>query len=398
MNKKVITDLDVKSKKVLVRVDFNVPMSKTEIGKITDNKRIVASIPTIKYLLENDAKVILLSHLGRPKGEAKKEFSLEPVAKELSSLLNKEVKFLQSDVVVDENVKNEISKMNDGEIVLLENTRFRKEETKNVESFSKELSSLGDLYVNDAFGTSHRAHCSNVGISTFLPSAVGFLVQKEIDVMGKALSNPKRPFLAILGGAKVSDKITVIENLINKVDSIIIGGAMAFTFLKAQGKNVGKSLIEEDKLNLSLELLENAKKKGVKIVLPLDVVVSKEFSNDSKFYTTSVDEIEDDVMGLDIGEKSVNLFSLEIKNANTVVWNGPMGVFEMENFSKGTFEIAKALSETSAITIVGGGDSASAIEKSGYKDKITHISTGGGASLEFLEGKTLPGIEAISDK
>lgn len=398
MNKKVITDLDVKSKKVLVRVDFNVPMSKIEMGKITDNKRIIASIPTIKYLIENNAKVILLSHLGRPKGEVKKEFSLEPVAKELSSLLNKEVKFLQSDVVVDENVKTEISKMKDGDIVLLENTRFRKEETKNVESFSKQLSSLGDLYVNDAFGTSHRAHCSNVGISTFLPSAVGFLVQKEIDIMGKALTNPKRPFLAILGGAKVSDKITVIENLINKVDSIIIGGAMAFTFLKAQGKNVGKSLVEDDKLDLSLELLEKAKQSGVKILLPLDVVVSKEFSNNKNFYTTSVNEIKDDVMGLDIGEKSVSLFSSEIKNANTVVWNGPMGVFEMENFSKGTFEIAKALSETSAITIVGGGDSASAIEKSGYKDKITHISTGGGASLEFLEGKILPGIEAISDK
>jgi hypothetical protein len=398
MNKKVVTDLDVKSKKVLVRVDFNVPMSKTEIGKILDNKRIVAAIPTIKYLIENKAKVILLSHLGRPKGEAKKEFSLEPISKELSNLIKKEVKFIKSSIVVDENVKKEIENLKDGQIALLENTRFRKEETKNIDEFSKELASLGELYVNDAFGTSHRAHCSNVGICKYLPSALGFLVEKEVDIMSNALANPKRPFVAILGGAKVSDKIMVIENLIKKVDSILIGGAMAFTFLKAQGKNIGKSLVEEDKLDISLKILENAKKNNVKIILPIDVVVSKEFSNDSKFFTVDVDKMKDDYIGLDIGNKTVELFSKEIKNANTVVWNGPMGVFEMSNFSKGTFEIAKALAETSATTIVGGGDSASAIEKSGYKDKITHISTGGGASLEFLEGKVLPAIEAISNK
>lgn len=398
MNKKVVTDLDVKSKKVLVRVDFNVPMSKTEIGKILDNKRIVAAIPTIKYLIENKAKVILLSHLGRPKGEAKKEFSLEPISKELSNLIKKEVKFIKSSIVVDENVKKEIENLKDGQIALLENTRFRKEETKNIDEFSKELASLGELYVNDAFGTSHRAHCSNVGICKYLPSALGFLVKKEVDIMSNALANPKRPFVAILGGAKVSDKIMVIENLIKKVDSILIGGAMAFTFLKAQGKNVGKSLVEEDKLDISLKILENAKKNNVKIILPIDVVASKEFSNDSKFFTVDVDKIEDDYIGLDIGNKTVELFSKKIKDANTVVWNGPMGVFEMSNFSKGTFEIAKALAETSATTIVGGGDSASAIEKSGYKDKITHISTGGGASLEFLEGKVLPAIEAISNK
>lgn len=398
MNKKVVTDLDVKSKKVLVRVDFNVPMSKTEIGKILDNKRIVAAIPTIKYLIENKAKVILLSHLGRPKGEAKKEFSLEPISKELSNLIKKEVKFIKSNLVVDENVKKEIENLKDGQIALLENTRFRKEETKNIDEFSKELASLGELYVNDAFGTSHRAHCSNVGICKYLPSALGFLVKKEVDIMSNALANPKRPFVAILGGAKVSDKIMVIENLIKKVDSILIGGAMAFTFLKAQGKNIGKSLVEEDKLDISLKILENAKKNNVKIILPVDVVVSKEFSNDSKFFTVDVDKMKDDYIGLDIGNKTVELFSKEIKNANTVVWNGPMGVFEMSNFSKGTFEIAKALAETSATTIVGGGDSASAIEKSGYKDKITHISTGGGASLEFLEGKVLPAIEAISNK
>jgi hypothetical protein len=398
MNKKVVTDLDVKSKKVLVRVDFNVPMSKTEIGKILDNKRIVAAIPTIKYLIENKAKVILLSHLGRPKGEAKKEFSLEPISKELSNLIKKEVKFIKSNIVVDEDVKKEIENLKDGQIALLENTRFRKEETKNIDEFSKELASLGELYVNDAFGTSHRAHCSNVGICKYLPSALGFLVEKEVDIMSNALANPKRPFVAILGGAKVSDKIMVIENLIKKVDSILIGGAMAFTFLKAQGKNIGKSLVEEDKLDISLKILENAKKNNVKIILPIDVVVSKEFSNDSKFFTVDVDKMKDDYIGLDIGNKTVELFSKEIKNANTVVWNGPMGVFEMSNFSKGTFEIAKALAETSATTIVGGGDSASAIEKSGYKDKITHISTGGGASLEFLEGKVLPAIEAISNK
>ena len=398
MNRKVITDLEVRSKRVIVRVDFNVPMSKTEEGKITDNARIVAALPTIKYLIENNARIILLSHLGRPKGEAKKEFSLAPVAKELSKLLNKDVKFLQSNLVVDDNVKTEVLKLKDREVALLENTRFRNEETKNIDDFSKELAELGDLYINDAFGTSHRAHCSNVGLCKFLPSAVGFLVEKEISIMGKALSNPERPFVAILGGAKVSDKITVIENLIEKVDSIIIGGGMAFTFLKSLGYSVGKSLLEEDKIDLAKELIEKAKSKNVKILLPIDVVVSKEFSNDSEFKTVNIDSIEDDYMGLDIGEKTVKLFSDEINNAKTVVWNGPMGVFEMSNFAKGTFEIAKAIAESESISIIGGGDSASAAEKSGYKDKITHISTGGGASLEFLEGKILPGIDSIDNK
>lgn len=398
MNKNVITDLDVTSKRVIVRVDFNVPMSKSEVGKITDNARILAALPTINYLIENKAKVILLSHLGRPKGEAKKEFSLEPVAKELSRLLNKEVKFLQSDLVVDDNVKNKVFNLQDGEVALLENTRFRPEETKNIDNFSKELSSLGDIYINDAFGTSHRAHCSNVGLCKFLPSAVGFLVEKEISIMGKALSNPERPFVAILGGAKVSDKITVIENLIEKVDSIIIGGGMAFTFLKSLGHSVGKSLLEEDKIDLAKDLYEKAKSKNVNMLLPVDVVVSKEFSNDSDFKTVTIDSIEEDYMGLDIGYKTVELFSDEIKKAKTVVWNGPMGVFEMPNFAKGTFEIAKAIAETDSISIIGGGDSASAAEKSGFKDKITHISTGGGASLEFLEGKILPGIDAIDNK
>ena len=398
MNKNVITDLDVTSKRVIVRVDFNVPMSKSEVGKITDNARILAALPTINYLIENKAKVILLSHLGRPKGEAKKEFSLEPVAKELSRLLNKEVKFLQSDLVVDDNVKNKVFNLQDGEVALLENTRFRPEETKNIDNFSKELSSLGEIYINDAFGTSHRAHCSNVGLCKFLPSAVGFLVEKEISIMGKALSNPERPFVAILGGAKVSDKITVIENLIEKVDSIIIGGGMAFTFLKSLGYSVGKSLLEEDKIDLAKDLYEKAKSKNVNMLLPVDVVVSKEFSNNSDFKTVTIDSIEEDYMGLDIGYKTVELFSDEIKKAKTVVWNGPMGVFEMPNFAKGTFEIAKAIAETDSISIIGGGDSASAAEKSGFKDKITHISTGGGASLEFLEGKILPGIDAIDNK
>ena len=398
MNKKVITDLEVRSKRVIVRVDFNVPMSKTEEGKITDNARIVAALPTIKYLIENNARIILLSHLGRPKGEAKKEFSLAPVAKELSKLLNKDVKFLQSNLVVDDNVKDEVLKLKDGEVALLENTRFRNEETKNIDDFSKELAEPGELYINDAFGTSHRAHCSNVGLCKFLPSAVGFLVEKEISIMGKALSNPERPFVAILGGAKVSDKITVIENLIEKVDSIIIGGGMAFTFLKSLGYSVGKSLLEDDKVDFAKELIEKAKSKNVKILLPIDVVVSKEFSNDSEFKIVNIDSIGDDYMGLDIGEKTVKLFSDEINNAKTVVWNGPMGVFEMSNFAKGTFEIAKAIAESEAISIIGGGDSASAAEKSGYKDKITHISTGGGASLEFLEGKILPGIDSIDNK
>lgn len=398
LNKKGLKDIDVKGKKVLVRVDFNVPMSKENAGEITDNARIEAALPTIKYLVEQDAKVILMSHLGRPKGEAKKEFSLEPVAKELSSLLGKDVQFLDSDVVVDDSVKEKVDALKDGEIVLLQNTRYRAEETKNGEDFAKELASLGNVFVNDAFGTSHRAHASNVGVSSILPSALGFLVEKEIDVMGQALENPERPFVAILGGAKVSDKIGVIENLLDKVDSILIGGGMAFTFLKAEGKEIGKSLLEEDKIELAKELIEKAKEKGVKLLLPTDVVIADKMEEDADISTVSVDDIPEDKAGFDIGPDSVKLFDEELKNAKTVVWNGPMGVFEIEKFSKGTYDIAKALSESDAITIIGGGDSASAVEKAGYKDKVSHVSTGGGASLEFLEGKELPGVAAINDK
>lgn len=368
-----------------------------EDGRITDDIRIKSSLPTINYLVEKGAKVILMSHLGRPKGEPNKKYTLEPVAKRLRELLNKKVIFAQDDFVVSDMVKKQVDAMKDGDIVLLENTRFRKEEEKNEENFAKNLASLGELYVNDAFGTSHRAHASNVGVSTYLPSAVGFLVEKEISIMGKALESPERPFVAILGGAKVSDKIGVIENLINKVDTIIVGGGMAYTFLKAQGYEIGKSLLEEDKIDLANELLKKAKNNNVKLMLPVDVVAAKEFKNDTEFKTVKIDNIPNDMMGLDIGEKSIELFSNIIKEAKTVVWNGPMGVFEMENFAKGTYAIAKAMAESEAVTIVGGGDSASAVEKSGYADRMTHISTGGGASLELLEGKILPGIEAISN-
>lgn len=395
-SKKTLRDLEFKGKKVLVRCDFNVPID--DEGNITDDTRIRSSLPTINYLLEQDAQVILMSHLGRPKGQPNKKYSLEPVAKRLSELLNKKVIFLQDDEVVSSTVKKRVEAMEDGDVALLENTRFRKEEEKNDEGFSKELASLGDLYVNDAFGTSHRAHASNVGVSTYLPSAVGFLVEKEVSIMGKALEDPERPFIAILGGAKVSDKIGVIENLMNIVDTIIVGGGMAFTFLKVQGYEIGKSLLEEDKIDLAKELIEKAKEKNVKLMLPVDVVVAKEFKNDTEFKTLSIDSIPKDMMGLDIGEETIKLFSEEIKKAKTIVWNGPMGVFEMENFAKGTFSIAKAMAESEGITIVGGGDSASAVEKSGYSHKMTHISTGGGASLELLEGKVLPGIAAISDK
>lgn len=396
MNKKTLKDYNYEGKKVLVRCDFNVPMDENK--NITDDIRITSSLPTIKYLIENGAKVILMSHLGRPKGEANPKYSLVPVAKRLSELLGKNVLFAQDDMVVSERVKDMLKDMKNGDVALLENTRYRKEEEKNGEEFSKDLASLGELYVNDAFGTSHRAHASNVGVSTYLPSAVGFLVEKEISIMGKALEEPERPFLAILGGAKVSDKIGVIENLINKVDSIIVGGGMAFTFLKAQGYNIGTSLLEEDKIELAKSLLEKAKANNVSLLLPVDIVVAKEFKNDTEFKTVNIDNIPDDMMGLDIGEESIKLFSDEIRKAKTIVWNGPMGVFEMDNFNKGTFAIAKALAESDGITIIGGGDSASAVEKAGVADKVTHVSTGGGASLELLEGKVLPGIAAISER
>ena len=395
MNKKTLKDLNVENKRVLVRVDFNVPIKE---GIITDTNRIEASLTTIKYLIDNNAKVILMSHLGRPKGEPKPEFSLKPVAQKLSEMIGQDVKFIDSDKVVDDSVIEESKKLQPKEIMLIQNTRFRKEEEKNDQTFSKELSQLADLYVNDAFGTSHRAHASNVGVSKFLPSAVGFLVQKEIEIMGKALENPERPFTAILGGAKVSDKIGVIENLLDKVDTILIGGAMAFTFIKSQGKNVGKSLIEEDKLDLAKSLLEKAQEKGVKIFLPVDFVVAKEMSEESDSKVINIDDFTDDIAGFDIGTKTIKIFDEEIQKSKTIVWNGPMGVFEIEQFSKGTFEIANSLVKSKATTIVGGGDSASAIAKSGNKDKVTHVSTGGGASLEFLEGKVLPGIDCINER
>ena len=398
MNKKTVKDLDVKGKKVLVRVDFNVPLSKEEKGKIADDARIKAAIPTINYLSENGAKVILMSHLGRPKGEANPEFSLKPVADYLANEYKDKFTFIPSDLVVDEKVKEEVNKLADGQIALLENTRFRKEETKNGEDFAKELASLADLYVNDAFGTSHRAHASNVGVASILPSAVGFLIEKEIEVMGKALEAPDHPFVSILGGAKVSDKIGEIENLITKVDTILIGGGMAYTFLKAMGKEIGKSLLEEDKMDLSLELIEKAKANGVEILLPVDVVIADKIEAGVATEIVDIDNIPVDKEALDIGPKTAKLFADKIKEAKTVVWNGPMGVFEIKEFSNGTNEVAKALAESDAVTIVGGGDSALAIEMAGLKDKITHVSTGGGASLEFLEGKDLPGITAIEDK
>lgn len=395
MNKKTLKDMDVKGKKVLVRVDYNVPMDSE--GEITDDIRIRSSLPTVEYLLENGAAVILMSHLGRPKGEPKKEFSMLPVANKLSQLLKKEVVFADDDSVVSDRVKEMASGLNPGGVMLLQNTRFRKEEEKNEDDFAKELASLADLYVNDAFGTSHRAHASNVGVSKYLPSALGYLVEKEVSIMGKALDNPERPFVAILGGAKVSDKIGVIENLLSKVDAIIIGGGMAFTFLRAKGHEVGTSLLEEDKVQLAKDLMVKAKDNGVAMVLPVDVVVAKEFKNDTNFKTVPADGIPADMMGLDIGSESIELFENVIREAKTVVWNGPMGVFEMDNFNKGTYAVANALVKSGAITIVGGGDSASAVEKAGLAEKITHVSTGGGASLELLEGKILPGIDAISE-
>ena len=398
MNKKTVKDLDVKGKKVLVRVDFNVPLSKEEKGKIADDARIKAAMPTINYLSENGARVILMSHLGRPKGEANPEFALKPVADYLENVYGDKFKFIPSPEVVDQKVKEEVEKLEDGQIALLENTRYRAEETKNGEEFAKELASLADLYVNDAFGTSHRAHASNVGVASILPSAVGFLIEKEIDVMGKALESPEHPFVSILGGAKVSDKIGVIENLITKVDTILIGGGMAYTFLKAMGKEIGNSLLEEDKMDLSLELVEKAKANGVEILLPVDVVIADKIEAGVATEIVDIDNIPEDKEALDIGPKTADLFAEKIKEAKTVVWNGPMGVFEIKEFADGTNQVAKALSESEAVTIVGGGDSALAIEIAGLKDKITHVSTGGGASLEFLEGKDLPGISAIEDK
>lgn len=396
LNKKSVEDINVKGKKVLVRCDFNVPLNE---GQITDENRLVAALPTIKKLIEDGGKVILCSHLGKPKGEAKPELSLAPIAKRLSELLNKEVVFAADDVVVGENAKKAVAAMNEGDVVLLENTRFRIEETKNGEAFSKELASLADVFVNDAFGTAHRAHCSNVGVTEYVEEAVvGYLMQKEIDFLGNAVNNPERPFVAILGGAKVSDKINVINNLLDKVDTLIIGGGMAYTFLKSMGHEVGNSLLEADKVDYAKEMLEKAEEKGVRFLLPIDNVIAQEFKNDTPIQTVGRGGIPADWEGLDIGPETRALYADALKDAKTVVWNGPMGVFEFENFAKGTIAVAEALANIDATTIIGGGDSAAAVNNLGFGDKMSHISTGGGASLEFLEGKELPGVAAANDK
>ena len=395
LNKKTIEDINVNGKKVLVRCDFNVPLKD---GVITDENRLNGAMPTIKYLVDNGAKVILCSHMGKPKGEAKPEFSLAPVAKRLSEMLGKEVVFAADDNVVGENAKKAVAEMKDGDVVLLQNTRYRKEETKNGEELSKELASLAEMFVNDAFGTAHRAHCSTVGVTEYLkPAVCGYLIQKELKFLGDAVETPERPFVAILGGAKVSDKINVINNLLEKVDTLIIGGGMAYTFLKAQGYTVGSSLVEEDKVEYAKEMLAKAEEKGVKLLLPVDHRVAKEFK-DVEAVVTEDQNIAEGFMGLDIGPKTEAIYAEAIKDAKTVIWNGPMGVFEFENFNKGTIAVAKAMAEADATTIIGGGDSAAAVNILGFGDKMSHISTGGGASLEFLEGKVLPGIAALNDK
>ena len=400
LNKKTVDDINVKGQKVLVRCDFNVPLKN---GVITDENRIIAALPTIKKLIADGGKVILCSHLGKPKGEPKPELSLAPVAKRLSELLGKEVVFAADDNVVGENAKAAVAAMKDGDVVLLENTRYRAEETKNGEAFSAERGSLADIFVNDAFGTAHRAHCSTVGVVSYVKEAVaGYLIGKELKYLGNAVDNPVRPFVTILGGAKVADKLSVIENLLNKADTLIIGGGMAYTFLAAKGYSVGKSLLDSEKIGYCGDMLKKAEEKGVKILLPVDCTIAKEFPDpiDGPIDVTVVDadKIPDDYQGLDIGPKTAELFADAVKSAKTVVWNGPMGVFENPTLAKGTIAVAKSLAETDAVTIIGGGDSAAAVNTLGFGDKMTHISTGGGASLEFLEGKELPGIAALNDK
>ena len=394
MNKKTVRDIDVKGKKVLVRCDFNVPQN--EDGIITDNRRIVSALDTIKYLLDNNAKVILCSHLGRPKGEFKKEFSLAPIAAELSKLLGKEVK-LASDVI-GEDAQALVDNISEGEIVLLENVRFHREETDNEPEFAKKLASFAEIFVNDAFGTAHRAHASTAGVADYLPAVSGFLIEKELNFMGDALNNPERPFMAILGGRKVSDKIGVIEALLEKVDTLMIGGAMAYTFFKAMGYEVGNSICELDKLDLAKELMAKAEAKGVKLMLPVDTRIGKEFKADTESKVVGYKEIPDGWEGFDIGDETIKLYVEELSKAKTVIWNGPVGLFEFDQFAVGTNSLAKALGDSDAVTIIGGGDSAAAIEKLGISDKFSHISTGGGASLEFLEGKKLPGIECLENK
>ncbi|MCI8471020.1 MAG: phosphoglycerate kinase [Clostridia bacterium] len=394
MNKKTVKDMDLKGKKVLVRCDFNVPMDENQ--KITDNTRIVAALPTIQYLLENDCAIILCSHLGRPKGEFKSEYSLKPVAEELAKLLGKEV--IMAKDVIGEDAKSKASNLKNGQIMLIENVRFHKEETENDQEFAKELAKMAEIYVNDAFGAAHRAHSSTAGVAEFLPAVSGFLIEKELKFLGKAISNPERPFVAILGGAKVSDKIGVIDSLLEKVDTLIIGGGMAYTFFKAQGYEVGNSICELDKLELATNLMKKAEEKGVKLILPMDTKIGKEYKADTESKTVKYNEIPEGWEGFDIGEESIKLFIEELKKAKTVVWNGPLGLFEFDQFAIGTNEIAKALAKMDCTTIIGGGDSAAAVKKAGLEDKMTHISTGGGASLEFLEGKALPGIECLLNK
>ena len=393
--KKTIKDVNFEGKRALVRCDFNVPM---EDGQITDDGRIKAALPTIKYLVEAKAKVILMSHLGRPKGEPKAEFSLSKVADRLAELAGQPVKFAQSDVVVDDSVRKIASELQNGEIMLLENVRYRKEETDNDLHFAKELSELGDIFVQEAFGTAHRAHASTAGVAEYLPAVSGFLIEKEVKFLGDAVADPKRPFVAIMGGAKVADKIKVIDNLLEKVDTLIIGGGMSYTFFKAKGYEIGSSILDENGIELAKEIMDKANKLNKDLVLPVDIVVADKFENEANTKTVDAENIPSDMMGLDIGPKSIELFNKKIAEAKTVVWNGPVGVFEMENFAKGTRAVADALAESDCISIIGGGDSAAAIKKFGLEDKMTHISTGGGASLEFLEGKELPGIAVIEDK
>ena len=393
MNKKTVKDIDLKGKKVFVRCDFNVPMDENQ--NITDNTRIVSALPTIKYLLEQNCKLILASHLGRPKGEVKPEFSLKPVAKELSRLLGKEV--IMAKDVIGEDAMTKSANLKEGEILLLENVRFHREETDNDPEFAKKLASMAEVYVNDAFGSAHRAHASTTGIANYLPAVAGFLIEKELKFLGNAVNNPERPFVAILGGAKVSDKIGVIDSLLEKVDTLMIGGGMAYTFFKAQGYEVGNSICEMDKLDLAKNAMEKAKQKGVKLMLPVDTKIGKEYKPDTESKVVKYTEIPADWEGFDIGPETIKMFSDELKTAKTVVWNGPLGLFEFEQFAEGTNSIAKVLSEIDATTIIGGGDSAAAVKKAGLEDKMTHISTGGGASLEFLEGKKLPGIECLMD-
>ncbi len=400
LNKKSVDDINVKGLRVLVRCDFNVPLKD---GKITDENRLVAALPTIKKLIQDGGKVILCSHLGKPKGEPKPELSLAPVAVRLSELLGQEVKFAADPEVVGPNAKAAVAAMKDGDVVLLENTRYRAEETKNGEAFSKDLASLCDVFVDDAFGTAHRAHCSNVGVTQFVKtSVVGYLMEKEIDFLGKAVENPVRPFVAILGGAKVADKLNVIANLLEKCDTLVIGGGMAYTFLKAQGKEIGKSLVDDSKVDYCKEMIEKAKSLGKELLLPVDTAIVSQFPNPIdapvEVEYVSVDSIPADKLGVDIGPETCRLYSEAVKNAKTVVWNGPMGIFENPTLAKGTIAVAEALAETDATTIIGGGDSAAAVNQLGFGDKMTHISTGGGASLEFLEGKELPGVAAANDR